>query len=577
MTEWLPTWFKQLLLPQETPSIAASVVCVFMVLFLGIMLGKLKFKKVSLGVSGVIFVGILFGHLGYRINPAIQEFLRDFGLILFVYAIGMQLGPSFFSRLKQDGLKYNALAIFAVVAGTLITYGIHLFFKMPMESAAGLMTGAVTNTPSLGAAKAALQDLIGHGAGRAFADPTHTYAIAYPVGILGIILLLMLVKLFYANSLETEIRLFKEEIKQKHPEPQTKKCRVTKPTAIGQSIASLLQSHQLNLIVSRLKHSGIEKVYTPQGHEVLKERDVLMLVGMEADLNRAIDLFGYESTDTFIESQQDTQTRTLVVTRNLVIQKTLAQLHLEKAYEAKVTRVYRSGMELLAHPELVLHYGDRVRVVGSSSALDAIAKIFGNSEKRLQEPQLLSIFVGIVLGVILGSIPFALPGLSVPVKLGVAAGPLLVAILIGRFGGISSLHSFLQQSALAFMKDFGICLFFASIGIHAGETFYEIFVANNGMLWVAQGLMITLIPGLLLVLVGRYIFKLRMIPLLGLIAGAHTDPAALEFANNYYKTELPLQSYATVYPLTTLARIVSVQILIIYFIWKSFYLFLCWH
>jgi putative transport protein len=299
---------------------------------------------------------------------------------------------------------------------------------------------------------------------------------------------------------------------------------------------------------------------------VLKERDVLMLVGMEADLHRAIDLFGYESTDTFIESQQDTQTRTLVVTRNLVIQKTLAQLHLEKAYEAKVTRVYRSGMELLAHPELVLHYGDRVRVVGSSSALDAIAKIFGNSEKRLQEPQLLSIFVGIVLGVILGSIPFALPGLSVPVKLGVAAGPLLVAILISRFGGISSLHSFLQQSALAFMKDFGICLFFASIGIHAGETFYEIFVANNGMLWVAQGLMITLIPGLLLIVVGRYVFKLRMIPLLGLIAGAHTDPAALEFANNYYKTELPLQSYATVYPLTTLARIVSVQLLIIYFI-----------
>jgi putative transport protein len=203
--------------------------------------------------------------------------------------------------------------------------------------------------------------------------------------------------------------------------------------------------------------------------------------------------------------------------------------------------------------------------VGSNSALEAITKLFGNSEKRLQEPQLLSIFVGIVLGVILGSIPFYLPGLSVPMKLGVAAGPLLVAILISRFGGIKSLHSYLQQSALSFMKDFGICLFFASIGIHAGETFYEIFVQNNGFFWLIQGLLITLIPGLLMILLGKYIFKISLIPLLGLIAGAHTDPAALEFATNYYKTELPLQSYATVYPLTTLARIVSVQILIIYF------------
>jgi putative transport protein len=290
-----------------------------------------------------------------------------------------------------------------------------------------------------------------------------------------------------------------------------------------------------------------------------------MLVGLPQELSKAVAIFGYASSDQFIESQQDMRTQTLVVTNNLVIQKTLAQLHLEKAYEAKVTRVYRSGMELLAYPELILHYGDRVRVVGSNSALEAIAKLFGNSEKRLQEPQLLSIFVGIVLGVILGSIPFYLPGLSVPMKLGVAAGPLLAAILISRFGGIKSLHSYLQQSALSFMKDFGICLFFASIGIHAGETFYEIFVQNNGFFWLIQGLLITLIPGLLMILLGKYIFKISLIPLLGLIAGAHTDPAALEFATNYYKTELPLQSYATVYPLTTLARIVSVQILIIYF------------
>jgi putative transport protein len=563
--EWLPIWFNQLLLPQESPSIAASIVTVFLVLFLGILLGKIKLMKVSLGVSGVIFVGIFFGHLGYKLHPEIQEFLRDFGLILFVYAIGMQLGPSFFSRLKQDGIKYNGLALITVAGAMFITWGIHALYKIPMESAAGLMTGAVTNTPSLGAAKAALQDLSHQFPNKVFADPTHTYAIAYPIGILGIIFLLLLVKVFYRKDIAEEIELFKAEIKRKHPEPQTLKCRVINADAIGKSIDDLLKSHQLNVIVSRLKHSGSEKVVSPTGQEILIERDVLMLVGLPQELDKAVAIFGYASSDQFIESQQDMRTQTLVVTNNLVIQKTLAQLHLEKAYEAKVTRVYRSGMELLAYPELILHYGDRVRVVGSNSALEAIAKLFGNSEKRLQEPQLLSIFVGIVLGVILGSIPFFLPGLSVPMKLGVAAGPLLVAILISRFGGIKSLHSYLQQSALSFMKDFGICLFFASIGIHAGETFYEIFVQNNGFFWLIQGLLITLIPGLLMILLGKYIFKISLIPLLGLIAGAHTDPAALEFATNYYKTELPLQSYATVYPLTTLARIVSVQILIIYF------------
>ncbi len=562
---YLPIWFKQLLLPQETPSIAASIVTVFLVLFLGILLGKVKIQKVSLGVSGVIFIGILFGHLGYKIHHEIQEFLRDFGLILFVYAIGMQLGPSFFSRLKKDGIKYNGLALITVIAAMFVTWAIHALYKIPMESAAGLMTGAVTNTPSLGAAKAALQDLSNQFPNKVFADPTHTYAIAYPIGILGIIFLLILVKVFYRKQIAEEIDLFKEENKRKYPEPQTLKCRVTQTHAIGKSIKQLVETHQLEVIVSRLKHSGSEKVTSPAGSDILKERDVLMLVGLPQALHKAVAVLGYESTDTFIESQQDMRTQTLVVTNNLAIQKTLGQLHLEKAYEAQVTRVYRSGMELLAHPELVLHYGDRLRVVGEETALKAIARLVGNSEKRLQEPQLLSIFIGIVLGVLLGSIPFYLPGLSVPVKLGVAAGPLLAAIFISRFGGIKSLHSYLQQSALSFMKDFGICLFFASIGIHAGETFYEIFVQNNGVFWLIQGLLITLIPGLLMILLGKYIFKISLIPLLGLIAGAHTDPAALAFATNYYKTELPLQSYATVYPITTLARIVSVQILIIYF------------
>jgi putative transport protein len=290
-----------------------------------------------------------------------------------------------------------------------------------------------------------------------------------------------------------------------------------------------------------------------------------MLVGLPKDLDEMINLLGYQSSDNFIESQDFTLTKSFIVTRSEVINQTIGQLNFLGVFNSKVTRVYRTGLELLANDELVLHYGDKLRVVGAETDLVQIEKLVGNSERRLQEPQLLSIFLGIILGVFVGSIPFFLPGLSVPVKLGMAAGPLLVAILMSRFGGISSLHSYLQQSALLFMKDFGISLFFASIGIHAGETFYHTFITYNGWVWVLYGLIITITPILVMLIIARYVFRLNFMPLLGLIAGSYTDPAALDFSTNYYKSDLPLQAYATVYPLVTITRIVIAQILVLYF------------
>lgn len=559
----MPQWVEQLFLPQESPGIAASMVLVFMVLFLGIALGKLKIMKVSLGISGIVFVGILCGHLGYKMHPETQEFLRDLGLILFVYAIGMQVGPSFFSRLKQDGLLYNSLAIGTVLSGALVTYIIFKVTGSGMDNMIGMMAGAVTNTPSLGAAKAALKDIAAHVPGKVWNDPTNAYAITYPFGIIGIILVMILAKHLFKINITEEINLFNEQVRKKHPAPEVKKCRLTNVDYFGKSLEEALQGKQV--IVSRIKHSGSAVVQSPGNDYKLQPRDVLMLVGLPKDLEEIILLLGYESGDNFIESQDFTLTKSFIVTRSQVINKTIGQLNFLGAYNSRVTRVFRTGLELLANEELILHYGDKIRVVGAESDLNQIEKLVGNSEKRLQEPQLLSIFLGVILGIFVGSIPFFLPGLSVPVKLGMAAGPLLVAILISRFGGISTLHSYLQQSALLFMKDFGISLFFASIGIHAGESFYHTFITYNGWIWVVYGLIITIVPILLMMMIARYVFKMNFMPLLGLIAGSYTDPAALDFSTNYYKSDLPLQAYATVYPLVTITRIVIAQILVLYF------------
>jgi putative transport protein len=559
----MPQWVEQIFLPQEHPGIAASMVLIFMVLFLGILLGKLKIMKVSLGISGIVFVGILSGHLGYKVHAETQEFLRDFGLILFVYAIGMQVGPSFFSRLKQDGLLYNSLAIGTVLLGALVTYLLFVFTGSGMDNMIGMMAGAVTNTPSLGAAKAALKDIAIQAPDKIWNDPTNAYAITYPFGIIGIILVMIFAKHLFKIDVKNEITLFKEQIKKKHPAPEVKKCRLTNSTYFGKTLKDAIADNKV--IVSRIKHSGSTVVQSPNSEYILKERDVLMLVGLPKDLDEMINLLGYQSSDNFIESQDFTLTKSFIVTRSEVINQTIGQLNFLGVFNSKVTRVYRTGLELLANDELVLHYGDKLRVVGAETDLVQIEKLVGNSERRLQEPQLLSIFLGIILGVFVGSIPFFLPGLAVPVKLGMAAGPLLVAILMSRFGGISSLHSYLQQSALLFMKDFGISLFFASIGIHAGETFYHTFITYNGWVWVLYGLIITITPILVMLIIARYVFRLNFMPLLGLIAGSYTDPAALDFSTNYYKSDLPLQAYATVYPLVTITRIVIAQILVLYF------------
>lgn len=561
----LPDWLSKLLLPSAEPGIAGSLVLVFFVMAAGILLGKIRIANISLGIAGVLFAGILIGHLGYRLDEHILDFIRDAGLILFVYAVGMQVGPSFFSSFRKDGLLYNGLAALTVLLGAGMTILLWKLTHNGMDNMVGVMSGAVTNTPGLGAAKAALQDIAAKQPGTVFTDPANAYAITYPFGVLGLIAMMVVGRSVFRVTMKNEMADFEAGMRAAHPIPVSVKCRVTKPDFVGKTIDAFLEACDQKVVVSRLKHSGSTIVESPVGSTVLKERDVLMLVGLPDDVQQAVERIGHVSTDRFIESDVRTKARTLLVTHAGAAQQSIEQLDLEDQFGVHITRVYRAGLELVARPSLVLHYGDRIRVVGEEQALDRVTRLVGNSEKKLQEPQLLSIFLGIVLGVLLGSIPILLPGLSAPVRLGMAAGPLLVALLISRYGGIRSIHSFLNQSAILFMKDFGICLFFAAVGIHAGESFYDTFVRYNGWTWIGYGLLVTVTPLVVLLLLARLVFRINYLPLLGIMSGTYTDPAALAFSTSYFKTDLSTQAYATVYPMVTILRILVAQLLVLYF------------
>lgn len=563
MFEWLQLLFQ----PAAEPSIAQSVLVVCLTISFGMLLGKLSVRRVSLGMAGVLFVGIGMGHLGYRLHAQTLLFLRDAGLILFVYAIGLQVGPSFFASLRREGLRFNLLAAGGVLVGALVAAAVMAFSGLGADNMVGIMSGAVTNTPGLGAAQSVLGDLAKAHPEAHFNNPASGYAIAYPVGAVGVVVVLLLFKRIFRIDTAVELERFEAESLRKYPRPENRRCRVVNPAVVGMTVSAVeaLVGGE-GVIITRIKHSGDQTVHTPAPDTVLEERDVVMVVGLPDDVHRAAVLLGRESSDTLISEEKETVTRHFFVTRRGAAQLTLAQLNLEGRHGAKVSRVYRAGLEFLAAPHFVLHYGDRVRVVGPPEAMPEIQRLLGDSVKRLQEPELLPIFIGIVLGVVLGSIPVGFPGLPVPVRLGLAAGPLLVAIVISRFGGIGALHSFLNQSAALFMRDFGLCLFFAAVGIGAGKDFYRTFVDYGGWWWVLFGAIITFIPPLTMVIVGRKFLKINYLQLAGILGGAHTSPTSLAFSTAYFNSDIPAQAYAAVFPLATLLRILLAQLFVLYFL-----------
>lgn len=556
-------WLRTLLLPAENPNITQSIVVIMLAVGTGIFFGRLKLGKITFGVSAVMFTGLILGHFGYRIETHILDFIRDFGLILFVYGIGLQVGPSFFSSFRNEGLKFNILAVSTVLLGGLITALLFHFTGLKIEDLVGIMSGSVTNTPGLGAAKNTIEELQHTFPGRPFNDPTIGYAITYPLGVFGIIGVVILSKILLKINPEAEMRRFRmAKINRELPLVHMK-MRVTNPEFFGKSIFQATKDFGRPIVISRLKHSGSAAVQSPTADMLMRDRDVLMLVGLENDLKDFIAIVGRPSTDQFIESDEDIHSRNIFVTKASAIHKTLAELDLYNTYDLKVTRVFRAGREILPRPSLELFYGDKLRVIGAKDAITEVEKIIGNSEKKLLEPDFLSLFGGLLLGVILGSIPIVIPNLPVPLKLGFAAGPLIVALLISRFGGISFIHSYINNGAIYFMKDFGICMFFAAVGIHAGDGFYENFVKYNGWIWLLYGSAITFIPLILMVIIGRFILKINYLQLAGIMSGSYTDPAALSFSTNYLDSDIPVQSYAQVYPLVTIFRIFVASLLIL--------------
>ena len=556
-------WLKTLLFPTENPTVIQSMITIMLAIGSGVFFGRLKMGKITFGVSAVMFTGLILGHFGYRINHEIFDFIRDFGLILFVYGIGLQVGPSFFSSFKDEGLKFNILAVSTVLLGGIITFILHKVTALDIENLVGIMSGAVTNTPGLGAAKNTIDELKVQFPGKTFADPTIGYAINYPLGVFGIIAVIIFSKIILKITPEDEMKKFRmAKISREEPLVH-KKMRVTNPDFFGKSLNEVIKEIGYEIIISRLKHSGEVSVFSPTLDTHLQDRDVLMIVGKEKELDEFITKIGRPSTDSFIESDSDISKKNIFVTKPSAVHKKLSELDLYNTYDLKVTRVFRAGREILPRPSLELFYGDILRVIGTDDAIQEAEKIIGNQEKKLLEPDFLSLFGGLLIGVIVGSIPLMVPGLPIPLKLGFAAGPLIVALLISRYGGISFIHSYINNGAIHFMKDFGICLFFAAVGIHAGEGFYENFIKYNGWNWLLYGSAITFIPLIMMVIVGRVFMKINFLQLAGIMSGSYTDPAALSFSTNYLENDVPIQSYAQVYPLVTIARIFTASLLIL--------------
>lgn len=545
-------------------SVAHAIFVLALVISVGILLGKIKIFGVSLGITWILFVGITLGHLGLGIDEHILHFIKEFGLILFIYSIGMQVGPSFFSSFKQGGITLNLLASAVVFLGVVITYVFHVVTGLPVSTMVGILSGAVTNTPGLGAAQQTYFDVTGSN------DPSigMGYAVAYPLGVVGIILSLILFKwLFKINFSEESATLDGGNVS-KMTEAQMFSLQVQNPAIFGKTIYDVKSLVDKEFVVSRVLHHDTGKLSVPQPDTILGEEDKVLVVSnlqnidtIEALIGKKIDMDRGEwnKLDSLLVS------RRINVSKSGINGKSIGQLKLRNLYGVNITRVNRAGVDLVADPALQLQLGDRVTVVGSEESIANVEKFLGNSLKRLREPNLISIFIGIAMGVLVGSIPFMFPGIPQPVKLGLAGGPLIVAILISKFGPKYGLVTYTTMSANLMLREIGIALFLACVGLSAGEGFVET-VANGGYKWIAYGAVITVVPLLIVGTVGRKIYRINYFTLMGLISGSMTDPPALSYSNAIAGNDVPAVGYATVYPLTMFLRVITAQVMILLFL-----------
>lgn len=561
-------WFIDLLKPGNL-SLASTVLLYSFVIFAGILLGKIKILGVSLGVTFVLFVGILLGHFGYGVEPNTLHFLREFGLILFIFSIGMQVGPGFFSSFKHGGIQMNALAMLGIALNVGIMLTIYYLQggengMSSISDMVGVMCGAITNTPSLGAAQQTILQVDAN-AYNITQEMSMGYAAAYPLGVVGIIVTMIVLKAVFKINIEKEIQEIENEKAESAQAPAMLTFKITNELVSGLSMIRLHALIPGDYTCSRiLKPDG--NTVIPTSADTIEMGDIVLIVCAKEDEEKFARFLGQK-----IDMEWPMDTGPVVSRRILVTQTSyngvkLGELHLHAAYQLNVTRINRTGVDLLPSPGLRLQIGDRLTVVGNLDHINLLARKLGNSMKRLNEPNLITMFIGIFLGILLGSIPVQFPGMSVPMKLGLAGGPLVIAILIGAYGHKFHLVTYTNSAANLLLREIGICLFLASVGIAAGKDFFETVFNVKGILWVAYGFAITVIPLAVVGVVARAKFKMNYLSIIGMMSGSYTDPPALAYGNKVANNDAPAVAYSTVYPLTMFARVIVAQIIVLCFL-----------
>ena len=540
--------------------VAHSVLILSLVIAFGIMLGKIKVAGISLGVTWILFVGIVFGHFDLNLDEHLLHFLKEFGLILFVYSIGLQVGPGFFSAFKKGGFTLNVLAVLVVFISVRITVALHFITGIPITTMVGILSGAVTNTPGLGAAQQANSDLNGIDA----PEIALGYAVAYPLGVIGCILALLALK--YLLHINTRKEEAEAEQGLGHLQELTVRpvsVEIRNEAVDGKTIKEIKPLLNRAFVISRIRHRDSEnEVELVNADTVLHLQDQILFISNPKDMEAIIAFFGRQIS---AEWEQDKKliSRRILITKPELNGKSLAQLKIRNNFGASITRINRSGVDLVATPHLQLQMGDRVTIVGSELAVSHTEKVLGNSLKRLNHPNLIPIFLGIALGCILGSLPFMFPGIPQPVKLGLAGGPLIVSILISRFGPQYKLITYTTMSANLMIREIGISLFLACVGLGAGKGFVDTIIHEGGYVWIAYGAIITIVPLLVGGLIGRYAWKLNYYTLIGVLSGTNTNPPALAYSSELTSCDAPAVGYATVYPLAMFLRVLTAQLLIL--------------
>lgn len=546
--------------------IALTVSILALVAVVGLFIGNVKFRGIGLGIGGVLFGGIIVGHFvsqaGMTLSSDMLHVIQEFGLILFVYTIGIQVGPGFFASLRVSGLRLNLFAVLIVIIGGLVTAILHKLFDIPLPVVLGIFSGAVTNTPALGAGQQILRDL---GTPMEMVDQMGmSYAMAYPFGICGILFTMWMLRVIFRVNVETEAQQHESSSTNGGALIKTINIRVENPNLHDLAIKDVPILNGDKIICSRLKREETLKVPSPD--TIIQLGDLLHLVGLPADLHNAQLVIGQEVDTSLSTKGTDLRVERVVVTNENVLGKRIRDLHFKERYDVVISRLNRAGVELVASGDISLQFGDILNLVGRPSAIDAVANVLGNAQQKLQQVQMLPVFIGIGLGVLLGSIPVFVPGFPAALKLGLAGGPLIMALILGRIGSIGKLYWFMPPSANLALRELGIVLFLSVVGLKSGGDFVNTLVNGEGLSWIGYGALITAVPLITVGILARMLAKMNYLTMCGMLAGSMTDPPALAFANNLHPTSgAAALSYATVYPLVMFLRIITPQLLAVLF------------